>query len=326
MTVFRNPLRIGTRGSALALWQTERVRSLLAAAGHETRRVEIKTTGDLAPDVPLSRIGTRALFTKQIDDALLEGRIDLAVHSLKDLPTQLPTGIRIGAVGQRQDPTDALIGRGPVRWNDIPKGALIGTSSLRRRAQLLHHRPDLQIVDLRGNVDTRLAKLDSHLEWTAIVLATAGLLRLGLDQRIGERLSPELMVPAPGQGALAVAVRTGDHAIEDAVRRAMHDAGTALLVSAERGFLARLEGGCQVPVGAYATLNTGESVSVLALHGRVISPEGRTMMEGRESAGVATEAEAAALGNRLAEQLLADGAAAILADARTLTVPSVSEP
>jgi hydroxymethylbilane synthase len=302
------------------------VRALLAAAGHETQRVEIKTTGDLAPDVPLSRIGTRALFTKQIDDALLERRIDLAVHSLKDLPTQLPAGIRIGAVGQRQDPTDALIGHGAIRWNNIPKGALIGTSSLRRRAQLLHHRPDLQVVDLRGNVDTRLAKLDSHPEWTAIVLATAGLLRLGLEQRIGERLPPELMVPAPGQGALAVAVRTDDRAIGDIVRRAMHDAGTALLVAAERGFLSRLEGGCQVPVGAYATLNAGDSGSVLSLHGRVIALEGRTMIEGRESAPVASEAEAAALGKRLAEQLLADGAGAILADARTSTVPSVTEP
>ena len=326
MRLSSSPLRIGTRGSALALWQTERVRSLLASAGHQTERVEIKTTGDLAADVPLSRIGARALFTKQIDDALLERRIDLAVHSLKDLPTQLPAGLAIGAISQREDPSDALVGRGAIQWNEIPQGALIGTSSLRRRAQLLHHRPDLRVVDLRGNVDTRLAKLDAHTEWAAIVLATAGLVRLGLDRRIGERLPPELMVPAPGQGALAVTVRTEDLPIAEAVRTAMHDVASALRVSAERAFLSRLEGGCQVPIAAFATLSTGESRTVLELHGRVMSPEGSTMLEGRQSAPVLTDADAAAVGMQLAEQLLADGAAAILAGARSQAVPSVSEP
>src|SRR4051794_28138077 len=171
--------------------------------GQETELVPIKTTGDLAIDVPLFRLGSRAIFTKQIDDALLEGRIDLAVHSLKDLPTQLPDSIIIAAVGTREDPRDALVGRTALRWSDIPRGGVIGTSSLRRRAQLLHARPDLVVSDLRGNVDTRLAKLDAHHGWTAIVLATAGLVRLNLGDRIGERLSPELMLPAPGQGALA---------------------------------------------------------------------------------------------------------------------------
>ncbi len=207
-------LRIGTRSSALAVWQTERVRSLLRVTGSETERVEIKTTGDLTPDVPLSMIGSRALFTKQIDDALLENRIDLAVHSLKDLPTELPSGIIIAAVSTREDPRDALVGRGPLRWTELPPAAMIATSSLRRRAQLLSFRPDLRIVDLRGNVDTRLAKLDARPEWSGIVLATAGLVRLGLAERIGERLPPDVMLPAPGQGALAVTVRVDDAEVQ----------------------------------------------------------------------------------------------------------------
>jgi hydroxymethylbilane synthase len=322
----RTPLRIGTRGSALALWQVERIRSLLTAAGHETQRVEIKTTGDLAPEVPLTQLGSRALFTKQIDDALLDHRIDLAVHSFKDLPTRLPEGIVIGAVGQREDPTDALVGRSALRWDAVPQGAVIGTSSLRRRAQLLHHRPDIRVVDLRGNVDTRLAKLDSHPDWSAIVLATAGLVRLGLENRIGERLSPGLMVPAPGQGALAVTVRTEDLAIAETVRSAVHDATSALLVLAERAFLARLEGGCQVPVAAYASLAGEGSRRVLRLHGRVISPEGRTLLEGRQVKPVDGEQDAAGLGTALAEQLLADGAGAVVADARLSITPSIGEP
>ena len=160
------PLRVGTRGSALALWQAEHVRSLLAAAGVATERVEIRTTGDVIQDVPLARIGSRALFTRQIDDAMLAGRIDLAVHSLKDLPTVLPDGIALVAVAEREDPRDALVGRGPLEWRDLPHGAIVATSSLRRRAQLLLLRPDLQVRDIRGNVDTRLAKLDAAPELT----------------------------------------------------------------------------------------------------------------------------------------------------------------
>jgi hydroxymethylbilane synthase len=319
-------LRIGTRGSALALWQAERIRSRLAAAGYETVRVEIKTTGDLAPDVPLSSIGSRALFTKQIDDALLARRIDLAVHSLKDLPTRLPSGIGIGAVAEREDPSDALVSRDASGWEAIPEGALIGTSSLRRRAQLLHARPDLRVVDLRGNVDTRIAKLDSNREWSAIVLAAAGLLRLGLGHRIAERLSPEVMLPAPGQGALAVTVRTDDEAIAQSVRRTLHDATTALRVSAERAFLARLEGGCQVPVAALATLQQGPSDRMLRLHGRVLSLDGSTMMEGRQAGSVAGEEDAARMGVELAEHLISDGAAALLGGSPANTVPAITEP
>lgn len=318
------PLRIGTRSSALAVWQTERVRALLHAAGHETDRIDIKTTGDLTPNVPLARIGSRALFTKQIDDALLENRIDLAVHSLKDLPTELPSGITIAAVSAREDARDALVGRGPLRWSDLPQGAVIATSSLRRRAQLLRSRPDLQIVDVRGNVDSRLAKLDSRPEWTAIVLASAGLVRLGLAHRIGERLPPEVMLPAPGQGALAVTVRVDDTAVRKTVRDAIHDPPTALQVAAERAFLRRLEGGCQVPVAAYAQPH-GHGPGLL-LHGRVISLNGQATVEGDEAGPVQRKAEAESLGIALAERLLAKGAAAILTEVRAGVAPLVTEP
>jgi hydroxymethylbilane synthase len=318
------PLRIGTRRSSLALWQTEHVRALLRTAGYQTERIEIRTTGDLVQQVPLARIGSRALFTKQIDDAMLEGRIDLAVHSLKDLPTTLPAGIALGAIGEREDPRDALVGRGPCRWEDLPEGALLATSSLRRRAQLLHLRPDFRVTDVRGNVDTRLAKLDAHTEWSGILVATAGLVRLGLENRIGERLAPSLMLPAPGQGALAVTVRHDDASLADAVRRAVHHRPTALAVAAERAFLRRLEGGCQVPVAAHAEFPSG--ARKLQLHGRVVSLGGERMVEGTESAEVGDEAAAEALGVALAERLLAEDAGSILADVRAAAVPSVPEP
>jgi hydroxymethylbilane synthase len=320
------PLRIGTRGSALAVWQTERVRSLLAAAGHASERVEIKTTGDLTPEVPLSRIGSRALFTKQIDDALLQGRVDLAVHSLKDLPSTLPDGIAIAAVAEREDPRDALVARDGLDWESLPRGAMVGTSSLRRRAQLLHHRPDLRVADLRGNVDTRLAKLDRNPEWSAIVLATAGLVRLGLEQRISQRLAPDLLLPAPGQGALAVTVRSDDQTVFTAVRKATHHLASALLVSAERAFLARLEGGCQVPIAGYAEWQGDPKRRLILLCGRVISPDGRTMVEAQHRLKIEDEAAAAALGASVADELLAQGAGSILADARSSNVPVITEP
>ena len=318
------PLRIGTRGSALALWQTEHVRALLHSAGHRTERVEIRTTGDLVQQVPLARIGSRALFTKQIDDAMLDGRIDLAVHSLKDLPTTLPAGIRLGAIGEREDPRDALVGRGPCRWEDLAKGALLATSSLRRRAQLLHLRPDLRVTDVRGNVDTRLAKLDAHPEWSGILLATAGLVRLGLGGRIGERLAPSLMLPAPGQGALAVTVPDRDESLAAAVRGALHHRPTALAVTAERAFLRRLEGGCQVPVAAHAEFPGGGRD--LRLHGRVVSLGGERAVDGIESGEVVDEAAADALGVALAERLLSEGASSILAEVRAAAIPAIPEP
>lgn len=322
----KTPFRIGTRGSTLAVWQTEWVRARLRGAGYETERVEIKTTGDLVAEVPLARIGSRALFTKQIDDALLEGRIDLAVHSFKDLPTQLPAGITVAAVGVREDPRDALVARGGLRWSDLPQGGVVATSSLRRRAQLLNLRPDLSVADVRGNVETRLAKLDTQPQWAAILLAAAGLVRLGLEHRISERLAPELMLPAPAQGALAVTVRAGDTAAEKAAREAVHDPETALAVSAERGFLRRLEGGCQVPVAAYAELHRGGSAPGLRLHGRVISLGGDKKVEGYEVGSANDDDQAAALGTTLAERLLAQGAAEILAEVRSAAAPVVTEP
>ena len=317
------PLRVGTRGSALALWQTERVRRLLAEAGHATERVEIRTTGDMVQDVPLSRIGSAALFTRQIDDAMLAGRIDLAVHSLKDLPTVLPAGLALAAVSEREDPSDALVGHRPLAWADLPRGGTVATSSLRRRAQLLHARPDVRVVDLRGNVDTRLRKLDASADWSAILLAAAGLVRLGLDHRIGERLAPEVMLPAPGQGALAVTARADDARAIDLARRAVHHRPSALEVAAERGFLRRMEGGCQVPVAARAVLGAGEA---LRLHGRVIALDGSRMSEGHASAAVREPEDAERLGVRLAERLIDQGAAEILAQVRAGSIPSVSEP
>jgi hydroxymethylbilane synthase len=315
-------LRIGTRSSALALWQTEHVRTRLQAAGVDTERVEIRTTGDLVQHVPLAQIGGRALFTRQIDDAMLEGRIDLAVHSLKDLPTTLPDGIALVAVGEREDPRDALVGRGAITWDELAEGAVLATSSLRRRAQLLHLRPDLEVRDVRGNVDTRVAKLDAHREWSAILLAAAGLVRLGLGARIGQRLPPEIMLPAPGQGALAVTARAGDRAAAAAAGRAVHHGATALAVAAERAFLRTLEGGCQVPVAAHATLVDG----ALRLHGRVISLRGERGVEGQEASPARDEHEADDIGVRLAERLLEEGASSILAEVRAAAAPAVPEP
>src|SRR4051794_14855388 len=318
-------LRVGTRGSALALWQTEQVRAKLAAAGRATERLEIRTTGDLVQQVPPPRMGSRAIFPRQIDDAMLEGRIDLAVHSLKDLPTTLPDGLVLAAVAQRDDPRDALVGRGPLAWRDIPQGATLATSSLRRRAQVLHVRPDLAVVDIRGNVDTRLAKLDRNTEWTGILLAAAGLVRLGLEGRIGERLPPEVMLPAPGQGALAVTARAGDEPSIAAARAAVHHWPTAVAVAAERAFLRRVEGGCQVPVGALASPVPGES-GALELRGRVVSLDGDAAVEGAQRGAAGDEASAELLGVRLADRLLAKGGAEILAQVRTGTGPAVSEP
>ena len=318
----RPALRVGTRGSALARWQTDRVRERLERAGYATERIEIRTTGDEVQHVPLSQIGSRALFTRQIDDAMLEGRIDLAVHSLKDLPTTLPAGIALVAVAEREDPRDALVGRGPLRWVEVPQGAVLATSSLRRRAQLLHLRPDLIVRDVRGNVDTRLAKLQANAEWTGILLAVAGLVRLGLGDRIGERLPPELMLPAPGQGALAVTARAGDAASAAAAASVDHPA-TAVAVAAERAFLRTLEGGCQVPVAALAERSTGGQ---LRLQGRVISLGGERAVEGSEVRTCATVADADALGVALGERLLGQGAAGILAGVRAETAPTVPEP
>lgn len=319
-------LRVGTRGSALALWQTERVREMLGAAGRATDRVEVRTTGDLVQGTPLAKIGSRALFTRQIDDAMLEGRIDLAVHSLKDLPTRLPAGIALAAVSEREDPRDALVGRGPVTLDRLPEGVIVATSSLRRRAQLLRLRPDLRVTDIRGNVDTRVAKLDSQPECAAILLATAGLVRLGLADRIGERLPLEVMLPAPGQGALAVTAREDDAEAIALARGAVHHTATALAVFAERAFLRRLEGGCQVPVAAFAELDGDGSTDRLRLRGLVVSLRGERAVRGMEVARAVDVNGAEAIGLALAERLLDQGAAEILASVRAAGASAVSEP
>jgi hydroxymethylbilane synthase len=318
----RPPIRIGTRGSALALRQTEWVREKLRLAGHETEPIEIRTTGDIVQDVPLSQIGARAIFTRQIDDAMLDGRIDLAVHSLKDLPTVLPDGIVLAAVAEREDPSDALVGRGEVAWDTLPHGGIVGTSSLRRRAQLLHVRADLRVIDLRGNVGTRLTRLDENEEWSAVILATAGLSRLGLSARIGQRLPPEVMLPAPGQGALAITARDDDSASGEAARVVLHHLPTALAVLAERAFLRELEGGCQVPVAALATVHE----ATVRLHGRVVALLGERAVEGIEMGSARSEPEAEAIGVALAERLVEDGAGDILAAVRSQSAPAVPEP
>jgi hydroxymethylbilane synthase len=298
------PLTIASRGSQLALWQARWVSARLTALGHECGIRIIRTTGDKITDVPLAQIGgkglfTKGLFTKEIEEALLDGRADLAVHSLKDLPTELPAGLALAAVPEREDPHDAVVGRKLV---DLPAGAMVGTSSLRRAAQLRRLRPDLTIESIRGNLDTRLRKLDEG-RYSAIVLAAAGLNRLGWAGRIAEILPAETMCPAVGQGALAVETRAGGAGWDACA--ALDHAATHSAVAAERAFLRALGGGCQVPIGAYATVN-GER---LRLVGLVIAPDGSAVVRG-EREGPAAEAEA--IGAALGAKLLAEGAQAIL--------------
>ena len=292
-------LVIASRGSQLALWQARWVSAQLTALGHECRIEIIKTTGDKITDVPLAKVGTKGLFTKEIEEALLDGSADLAVHSLKDLPTELPEGLVLAAVPEREDPRDAVVGR---RLAELPKGAKVGTSSLRRSAQLRKLRPDLVIESVRGNLDTRLRKLDEG-QYDAILLAAAGLKRLGWGDRIAEILPAETMCSAVGQGALAIETRASGAGF-DAVQ-ALDHAATHAAVMAERGVLGALGGGCQVPIGAYATVEGGR----LKLVGLVASPEGDEVIRG-EAQGAAGEAEQ--LGRALGNELLERGARRIL--------------
>jgi hydroxymethylbilane synthase len=292
-------LVIASRGSQLALWQARWVQQKLADLGHETRIEIIKTTGDKITDVPLAKVGTKGLFTKEIEEALLDGRADLAVHSLKDLPTELPAGLVLAAIPAREDPRDAIVGR---RLADLPQGAKVGTSSLRRAAQLRKLRPDLEIESIRGNLDTRLRKLDEG-RYEAIVLAAAGLKRLGWSDRIAELLPPEIMCSAVGQGALAIETRAEGAGRDACV--ALDHAATRAAVTAERGVLAALGGGCQVPIGAYATV-TGEQLRIAAV---VASPDGAELVRGQSEGAVS---EAARLGSDLGADLLARGARKIL--------------
>jgi hydroxymethylbilane synthase len=298
-------VRIGTRKSALALWQAHHVAELLRAArpGIEVTLLELSTQGDRILDRPLSSVGGKGLFVKEIEDALLRRDVDLAVHSLKDLPAQTPRGLVIGAVPVREDPRDALCSPKHRSLDALPQQARVGTSSLRRAAQLKSRRPDLQIVSIRGNVETRLKKIETE-GLHGVVLAYAGLRRLGLGDRATEVIAPEVMLPAVGQGALAIEQREDDGAMTELLR-ALEDAPARICVEAERAFLGTLEGNCQVPLAAHATLE-GELVR---LRGLVASPEGSRILRDE---GAAPLPDAQALGRAVAQALLERGAHAIL--------------
>jgi hydroxymethylbilane synthase len=294
-------LRIGTRGSPLALWQARHVASLLAP--RPTTIVEIQTVGDQVRDVPLVQLGGEGAFTKAIQQALLENRVDVAVHSLKDLPTFAVAGLVLAAVPPRGPTGDAFVSRKYQSFFDLPQGAVVATSSLRRRAQVLHRRPDLRLIDIRGNVETRLGKL-SEGGLDATILAEAGLRRLGLAEQITEILDRSWMLPAVGQGALGLECRAADDQVRQCLQ-ALDDPATHAAVLAERAMLRGLGGGCQVPIGA-ATSFEGES---LRLRGVVLSPDG-TSRVAREIVRPIGEAEV--MGQLLAKELLQRGARAIL--------------
>jgi hydroxymethylbilane synthase len=292
-------LVIASRGSQLALWQARWVSAQLTVRGHECTIEIIKTTGDKITDVPLAKVGTKGLFTKEIEESLLDGSADLAVHSLKDLPTELPEGLVLAAVPEREDPRDAVVGK-PLA--DLPAGAKVGTSSLRRAAQLRKLRPDVVVESVRGNLDTRLRKLDEG-RYDAILLAAAGLKRLGWGGRIAEILPADVMCSAVGQGALAIETRAGGAGFDAA--QALDHAATHAAVLAERGVLGALGGGCQVPIGAHATAIDGR-LHLLAL---VASPDGAEVVRGEAEGAVG---DAASLGRKLGQELLERGARRIL--------------
>jgi len=294
-------LRIGTRGSLLAKWQAESIRKrVFAAAGVEAEIVIIKTAGDRMQQAPLTQIGGKGIFIKELEEALLEESIDLAVHSVKDIPTDTPSRLMFPAVCRRDDVRDCLVGS---TLASLRQGARVGTSSLRRQAQVLHIRPDLDFRDLRGNVDTRLRKVESG-EYDAILLAKAGLDRLGVSQRIAEVLSPEVCMPAVGQGAIAVECRLKDTETAD-ILAPLDDAETRTAIIAERALLAALQGGCQVPLGAWARIERDE----LLLEACVCSEDGVQYVKQRATA---PPDQAAALGEHMARLLIEAGAQSIL--------------
>jgi hydroxymethylbilane synthase len=323
-------LRIATRKSALAIWQAERVRELLAARGQAAELVRISTTGDRIQDRPLAEVGGKGLFVKELEEAMRDGRADLAVHSAKDVPYALPDGFVLCAFPQREDPRDALVAPGARRFADLPRGARVGTSSLRRAVQLLAARPDLVIVPVRGNVQTRLSKAapgpsaaapgaspgvqrepasgDPQGPLDAVVLALAGLRRLGLEQHVTEALPVELSLPAAGQGALAIEAVRGSRG--EAAAAPLEDAGTSRCVRAERAVLASLSGGCTVPLAAYAVAEGAALWLRAALGGR--DARGAVRVIRAEARG----ADAEALGARVADELLARGGGPLLEGAR----------
>lgn len=291
---------IGTRSSKLALWQAEYVKKQLENKYKELK-VELKlmtTKGDKILDAPLAKIGGKGLFTKELETAMLAGNIDIAVHSLKDMPTEIPAGLVISAITKRFDAGDAMVSNKYKNLTELPAGAKVGTSSLRRRAQLLHARPDLRIEDLRGNVNTRLSKLD-NCEYDAIILAVAGLKRLGFGGRITEVLPKKMVLPAVGQGALAIETRAGDDRIQQLIAF-LNDNETVKCAETERAFLARVEGGCQVPVGVYAVIDSG----ALKAEAVIAAIDGKRLYRDEI---IGNPSQASKLGIELADRLLARG-------------------
>lgn len=305
-------IRIATRRSLLALWQADYVKAELEAhhPGITIELLKIESRGDKILDTPLAKIGGKGLFVKELENALLDGSADIAVHSMKDVPMEFPEGLGLPVICVREQPTDAFVSNRFNHLDELPQGAIVGTSSLRREVQIRERRPDLQVRFLRGNVQTRLAKLDAG-DYDAIILATAGLLRLELSERIRHEMPPEESLPAGGQGAVGIECRRDDADLIELLKP-LHHGDTATRVLAERALNRRLEGGCQVPIGCYATLNdAGDEVFLRALVGR---PDG-TLVLRDEIRGPAVEAEA--LGVTLAERLLAAGADKILAEVYT---------
>lgn len=305
MLEFMKTLKIATRQSPLALWQAEHIRARLQEL-HPDLTVELVkfvTQGDKILDTPLAKIGGKGLFVKELEAALLDGRADLAVHSMKDVPMALPEGLTLAVICEREDPLDAFVSNHFEKFADLPQGARVGTSSLRRKSQILKQRPDLQIIDLRGNVGTRLGKLDDG-QYDAIILASAGLKRLGLENRIRHTIEPNVSLPAVGQGALGLECRADDQDVLALIQPLLH-IETDVCVRAERAFNAYLEGGCQVPIAGYATLQDGK----IHIEGRVGSPDGQTLLR----AEMTDEAHnAQQLGENLARNLLEQGAGDLL--------------
>ncbi|HIF9423033.1 TPA: hydroxymethylbilane synthase [Photobacterium damselae] len=299
------PIRIATRKSPLAMWQAEFVKAELEKAhpGLVVELVPMVTKGDVILDTPLAKVGGKGLFVKELEVAMLEGRADIAVHSMKDVPVEFPQGLGLVTICEREDPRDAFVSNRYNSLEELPQGSIVGTSSLRRQCQLRSQRPDLIVKDLRGNVNTRLRKLDDG-EYDAIILACAGLKRLNMDDRIRAAIAPETSLPAVGQGAVGIECRLDDTRVRDLLAALNHQE-TATRVLCERAMNNRLQGGCQVPIGSYAELQ-GDQIWLRALVGE---PDGSQIVRG-EISGSANDAEA--LGTQLAEQLLADGAKPIL--------------
>jgi hydroxymethylbilane synthase len=305
-------LRIGSRGSQLALWQANHISALLGERGHEVEIEIIKTTGDKITDVALAKVGTKGMFTKELEEALAEGRVDLAVHSLKDLPTELSPEFEIAAITKRENPRDVFVSQKHKSVEELPRGARVGTSSLRRQAQLKALRPDLEIHPLRGNVDTRLRKLESG-EYDAIILAAAGVNRLGLTALVKQIISAEIMCPAAGQGALGIEIREGDSITRQNLSF-LDDAAARAATTCERALLNKLGGGCQVPIGAFAEVHDRQ----IHLQGVVAHPDGSVVLrESRDGD------DPERLGSEVGETLLQRGGDAILQEVygQPVTVP-----